>query len=95
MQLVVPVIHITSDIVIQESKNLSNMIVSIFELVSCLEAESSFFVGSNIVKGTPPSVRAGCGFTAIGSRLFVFAGQTTLPDEFAFGDIVDPLFRFW
>lgn len=42
--------------------------------------------GSNIAIGTPPSARAGCGFTAIGSRLFVFSGQTNLPDKTVFGD---------
>jgi hypothetical protein len=46
------------------------------------------------VIGTPPSARAECGFTAIGSRLFVFAGQTTLPDNSAFGDKVYPLLPF-
>ncbi len=38
-----------------------------------------FLVGSDIVVGTPPTPRSGCGFTAVGSRIFVFAGESALP----------------
>jgi hypothetical protein len=42
--------------------------------------------GSDMTIGTPPSARAECGFTAIGSRLFVFAGQTIWPGTSTLGE---------
>ena len=40
-----------------------------------------FLDGSDMVLGTPPTARAGCGFTAVGSRLVVFAGERRLPNQ--------------
>ena len=36
--------------------------------------------------GTPPKARASCGFTAIGSRLFVFAGESKLVNQRVTGE---------
>ncbi len=45
-----------------------------------------FLDGSDMVVGTPPLGRAGCGFTAVGSRLFVFAGERKLPNQAVYGE---------
>jgi hypothetical protein len=53
---------------------------------------------SNKVHGTLPAARAGCGFTAIGSRLFVFSGQATIPNspyKSAIGEKLPLLFHFF
>ncbi len=45
-----------------------------------------------MVAGTPPAARAGCGFTAIGNRLFVFAGESSLPNQRVTGADLFPFF---
>jgi hypothetical protein len=45
-----------------------------------------FFDGSDMFIGTPPAARASCGFTAAENRLFVFAGESTLPNQAVSGE---------
>jgi hypothetical protein len=49
----------------------------LYLVFSCL-ASLVHVYGSNVARGTPPAARAGCGFAAVGSRLFVFAGASKL-----------------